>query len=152
MRCLVKILFFWIYLLHTTMAGAGEIRIAAVHDEAVNGVLKVTLFSSEEEFLRKPLAVCASDVIDGTGNCQFDDIVDGEYAVSAYLDINGNDKLDTGLFGVPEEPIGASNDAPARFGPPSYDDARFDLVEEGIELLIHLSCPMGCIGPEDEHD
>jgi uncharacterized protein (DUF2141 family) len=35
--------------------------------------------------------------------------------------------MDTGLFGIPTEGYGASRDAPAKFGPPKWQDAAFSL-------------------------
>lgn len=60
-----------------------------------------------------------------TALCLFDDLTAGRYAVSVAHDEDGDGELDRGLFGIPREPWGASNDAPARFGPPSFSDAVF---------------------------
>jgi uncharacterized protein (DUF2141 family) len=49
--------------------------------------------------------------------------------------------LDTGAVGIPKEPFGFSRDAPAVMGPPSFDDAAFDVPAEGVSLVIHLSNP-----------
>lgn len=57
--------------------------------------------------------------------CLFEDVSPGEYAAAIFHDENGNNDLDTNVFGIPSEGTGASNDASNPFGPPSYDDARF---------------------------
>lgn len=75
-------------------------------------------------------------VHDGVGAITLEDLPYGEYAVSVYHDENGNRKLDTGLFSIPKEPIGTSNDAKARFGPPKYDDAAFQLDEPKLTISI----------------
>ena len=46
--------------------------------------------------------------------------------ISAFHDENANGKLDKNFIGIPVEGFSASRDARARFGPPSFDDARFD--------------------------
>ncbi|WP_158583386.1 DUF2141 domain-containing protein [Salinisphaera sp. Q1T1-3] len=59
------------------------------------------------------------------------DVPPGVYAVQAYDDVNGNDKLDTNWIGWPKEGMGFSNDAKMHHGPPSYDDAAIRLSEPG---------------------
>lgn len=49
----------------------------------------------------------------------------GVYAVSVYQDRDVNFKFNKGLFGLPTEPYGVSNDPPMSFGPPDFDDSSF---------------------------
>jgi uncharacterized protein (DUF2141 family) len=49
----------------------------------------------------------------------------GLYAVSVFQDRDKNFKFNKGLFGLPAEPYGVSNDPPMSFGPPSFDDSSF---------------------------
>ena len=60
----------------------------------------------------------------------------GKYAIQAFLDENGNKKVDRGLFGMPKEGVGFSNDAKITFGPPSWKDAAF--TTNGGEQTIHI--------------
>ena len=53
-------------------------------------------------------------------------------------DENDNDDLDRTLLGLPKEGIGFSNDAPFRFGPPSFGDAAFQLTPAGGRIRFHL--------------
>jgi acyl-CoA reductase-like NAD-dependent aldehyde dehydrogenase/uncharacterized protein (DUF2141 family) len=65
----------------------------------------------------------------------------GRYAVSAYLDENGNHKLDAGLFGIPREPVGASNNPAPGMGPPRFDDCAFLLGASDQTISIRLVLP-----------
>ncbi|WP_213003996.1 DUF2141 domain-containing protein [Parahaliea maris] len=65
----------------------------------------------------------------------------GRYAFTAYLDVNGNGKLDSNFIGIPKEPVALSNNAKARFGPPRFDDAVFELSAEGVTQTIRLAVP-----------
>jgi acyl-CoA reductase-like NAD-dependent aldehyde dehydrogenase/uncharacterized protein (DUF2141 family) len=65
----------------------------------------------------------------------------GRYAVSAYLDENGNHKLDSGLFGIPREPVGASNNPAPRMGPPRFDDCAFQFGSSTQTISIQLVTP-----------
>ena len=69
---------------------------------------------------------------------RIDDLPFGRYAISAYHDENGNGELDTGLFGIPSEDYGFSNNARGGFGPPDFADAAFDFTESGQALEIWL--------------
>jgi uncharacterized protein (DUF2141 family) len=74
----------------------------------------------------------------GRSTIRFENLPFGEYALSVYHDRNDNQKLDTGLFRIPKEPLGTSNDARIRFGPPKYEDAAFvlDRAELTIEITV----------------
>ncbi len=62
----------------------------------------------------------------------------GVYAAQAFQDENENGKIDRNLFGLPTEGIGFSNDAPMRFGPPSFDAAAFRLSPAGGAITVTL--------------
>ncbi len=70
--------------------------------------------------------------------CIFHHVAPGDYAVAVLHDENDNGHLDTGLFGIPTEGYGASNDAHRTFGPPRYQDARFHFDGRALSLLVHM--------------
>jgi uncharacterized protein (DUF2141 family) len=57
-------------------------------------------------------------------------------AIQAYHDENGNRKLDTGLFGIPKEPYGFSNNARNLLGLPKFEDAAFMLSGDALTVTI----------------
>ena len=59
----------------------------------------------------------------------FNDVAPGEYAISLLHDENGNGKADKTLF-LPKEGFGFSRDAKARFGPPRFSSAAFQVAED----------------------
>ncbi len=61
----------------------------------------------------------------GTVSVRIEGVPPGDYAAQAFHDANNNDKVDRGLFGIPREGVGFSNDAPIGFHPPRWRDARF---------------------------
>lgn len=61
-----------------------------------------------------------------------------DYAVTVFHDLNGNQKLDKNILGIPKEPIGFSNDARPVMGPPSYLNARFIPAENKEGIRINL--------------
>jgi uncharacterized protein (DUF2141 family) len=62
----------------------------------------------------------------------------GVYAAQAYQDENDDHRVNRNLFGIPTEGIGFSNDAPMRFGPPSFADAAFSVGEAGGRIQLKL--------------
>lgn len=87
-----------------------------------------SLFTSADTFLKQPV-LKKTKPVDSNGEAVFriDDLDPGNYAVSIVYDEDSNGKLNTGIFGIPTEPVGVSNNARGRFGPPSYEDAAFEL-------------------------
>jgi uncharacterized protein (DUF2141 family) len=51
----------------------------------------------------------------------------GKYGLIAFHDINGNEKLDTNVLGVPTEPYGFSNDARGFLSKPDYEETLVEL-------------------------
>jgi uncharacterized protein (DUF2141 family) len=56
----------------------------------------------------------------------------GSYALSAFYDKDNDGEMDTSFIGLPKEPIALSNNAVAKFGPPSFDDAVFTVGAEPV--------------------
>ncbi|WP_240334351.1 DUF2141 domain-containing protein [Sphingobium estronivorans] len=71
----------------------------------------------------------------------------GRYAAQAFLDENGNGKVDRALFGIPREGVGFSNDAKIGFGPPKFAEAAFS--HDGGAQTIHFNLRyfLGAKGP-----
>ena len=69
---------------------------------------------------------------------EFDDLPEGEYAISIFHDENNNNELDTNFLGIPKEGLGASNDARGHFGPPKYKDVKFYLKNGSKTITINL--------------
>lgn len=111
----------------TSTAGAvasGELRFAfsSVKDK---GIVRCALYASAQDYLKKSFREATSKVEAGRATCVFPSVPAGTYCMGAFHDENNNDKLDTGIFGIPVEGICTSNNAKGRFGPPKYKDASF---------------------------
>jgi len=62
----------------------------------------------------------------------------GHYASQVFQDLNRNGKIDRGLFGIPKEPVGFSNDAPIHMAPPRWDAAVFTHGDEPQRIALKL--------------
>ncbi|MGE0797631.1 MAG: DUF2141 domain-containing protein [Lautropia sp.] len=63
----------------------------------------------------------------------------GDYAIAVMHDRNGNDQLDSNLFGVPTEPYGFSNNPRSLMGPATWEQTRFALPAGGGKTTIELN-------------
>jgi uncharacterized protein (DUF2141 family) len=54
-----------------------------------------------------------------------DDLPYGQYAITTFQDMDGDEQLSTGFFGAPKEPCGFSNNFKPKFKAPTWDDCVF---------------------------
>ena len=75
---------------------------------------------------------------EGKARIAFEGIPYGSYAVRVFHDENSNGDLDTNFVGFPKEGFGFSNDAMGSFGPPSFEQAAFEVDSEilGIKITV----------------
>lgn len=106
-------------------AAVGEIRVRTRVRNS-EGRLACALFNSEKNWLKKPVRARRVSLQGRDVTCVFTSVPTGTYALSFFHDENDNGELDTNFIGIPTEGYGASRNAPARFGPPDYEDARFE--------------------------
>lgn len=97
------------------------------------GTAEFGLFNDASAYPTKPERAFAAQrgkISNGATTVEFKGLPKGTYAIAAYHDVNGNRKLDANFIGIPKEPIGASNNAKGRMGPPSFKDAQFPLTAD----------------------
>lgn len=93
-----------------------------------DGKMVVALFDSEAAFKKKaPVRTAAVPAQAGRVAIAWRDLPPGAYAAVAYHDRNADGRLNLLPIGLPVEPFAVSNDAPARFGPPGWKAAAFEL-------------------------
>jgi uncharacterized protein (DUF2141 family) len=146
-----KLALSWLALIGVAAMAAGDARadarvkltVNAVDFRGAKGQALVALFDSKDAWPKLERAVRLEKIKpikDGVVSVTWSDLPTGEYAVSVIHDENENGKLDMRWLPYPRpaEGAGASNDAPATVGPPSYSDARFRLSDKGGLLTIHM--------------
>ncbi len=98
------------------------------------GKLYWQLLDSKEKILRQSMEASDSKGV----MIEIKDLQSGKYAVKVFQDVNNNGKLDTGMFGIPKEPWGLSNNVKATFGPPKFEDMLFELKSnKEISITLH---------------
>ena len=120
-----------------TAAESGTLTVELTGMKSDDGRLVYAMWSGPEGWLESNnIREGAVDIVDGVSEIRFEALPYGEYAISAYHDKNDNGKLDTGMFRIPKEALGTSNDAKVRFGPPKYEDAVFYLDQPDLTIEI----------------
>ena len=77
-------------------------------------------------------------ISDGQAKARFDDLPLADYAVSMYHDENDDAKLNKGLFGVPREGYGVSNNVIHAMRAPTFEEARFRLDDLSNSLTVNV--------------
>lgn len=108
------------------LAGAtsnGSIEVAVSNIRSAKGKVHVDI-CTQATFLKDCPYVGEAPAHPGTTIVTVRDIPPGIYAAQATHDANSNNRVDTGLFGIPKEGVGFSNDA-LHMSTPKFDDAAF---------------------------
>lgn len=120
-------------------AGSGTLTVELTGLTSDEGSVVYAMWNGPDYWLKDNAVREGSVVIEnGASRLEFTDLPYGEYAISVFHDKNANNKLDTGFMGIPKEPLGTSNDAKVRFGPPKYKDARFVLDQPDLSISIPI--------------
>ena len=92
------------------------------------GQLIVSLFDEKKAWLKESREVLREKVGDGESLIVvFPGLDEGQYAVSVVYDQDGDGKMATGMFGIPKEPVGFSNNVRGKFGPAKWKQTHFYL-------------------------
>lgn len=111
----------------------------AVETGPAEGTLRAALFDSQQGFdADKSVANMVVDVVAGTTRFRFADLEPGIYGVALFHDLNGNEELDSNLFGAPVEPFGFSNNPEIGFSAPGFAAFNFEVESAPVALNISL--------------
>ena len=135
-------LFFFLLMALSLTAQNSTLNITIQNIQKAEGKIMIAVFKGEANFLEddKDIALKIA-LVEKTGELTvvFPNLPFGnDYSVAVYHDVNGNEKLNTNLFGVPTEPYGFSNNARSKWGAPKYNVARFELNELTKNMVIQV--------------
>ena len=100
---------------------AETVKVTIEHNPSKKGNILIAVFNDPGEFPDKKsiLRKIIPSELGGSTTINLD-LPQGDYAMSVFLDENGNNKLDTNLLGIPKELFGFSNNPRILTGPPSF--------------------------------
>ena len=115
------------------------IRVVVSNLSPTTGTVEVSLFDSEESYLKEPY-LQQSGVVgeDGVFETEFVGLSEGEYAVVVVHDANDNGKLDNGFLGFNGESYGYSNNLKPWFGRPGFEKAKISVTLPDTLVEINL--------------
>lgn len=114
----------------TAQNGTVVITITGI-DIQKGGELAVAVFTEEnfpkvgKQFKGLSVSVTATSM-----ELIISEVPSGDYGIAVFQDVDRNKQLKKNFLGLPQEPMGFSNDAPTRFGPPSFEDARITVSND----------------------
>jgi uncharacterized protein (DUF2141 family) len=123
-----------VFVVSLLTSGNQEITVTVVNATTDNGKVSFALYD-QVTFMKTPLKGASAKIIKGKSTVTFKNITQGEYSVICFHDKNNNGKIDFNENGMPLEDYGASNNN-MDFGPPSFLDSKFTVIEEDVCLEI----------------
>jgi uncharacterized protein (DUF2141 family) len=122
------------------LTGILMVEISGLKD--TEGTVYIAVYDSDDTWLSEETVmsrkVSIAEALDGELVRAELHLPPGEYALSVFYDEDGDGEMDTNFIGMPKEPIALSNNAVAKIGSPSYDDAVFSLSAEPIIQRITM--------------
>ena len=114
----------------------GTLIVAVQGLTSSDGKLRFVLFDSKKNFLKAPVRAGVIEINDQQGFWTVEELSYWTYAMLVHHDINASGRMERHWYGKPKEPTGASNDAPANFGPPKFKHAKFQLDSPTLKLTV----------------
>ncbi|MDT0647328.1 DUF2141 domain-containing protein [Zunongwangia sp. F260] len=109
------------------LQGQNNVEIVITGFKSDEGKAVVALYNTGEQFLENAYKAKTVDIKNGQVKVEFENISDGVYAVSSFHDENEDKEFNMLMGFWPLENYATSNNAPARFGPPQWEDAKFEV-------------------------
>ncbi|MCW3807036.1 DUF2141 domain-containing protein [Plebeiibacterium marinum] len=103
------------------------------------GELQVSVFNSEESFLKEneEYKIYRFKIDKSDGKFIISDLQEGIYALVIYHDKNNNKEMDRSFLGIPKEGYAFSNNYKPSLSGPDFEDCSFAL-KANKELVIKL--------------
>lgn len=118
-------------------AEPGAVVLAVKADFAPpGGSVRLTVYDSEEGFLRAPLAKHQGTVNqDRVAVIAVPNLSAGAYSFAAYYDANGDGRLNRGAFGRPKEPFVFSNDIHPKLRKPKFSETAVKVAPGDVVVM-----------------
>lgn len=134
---LLKLVIICVSLLSHAQESGNTITVSINNVSNDQGKVVFALHTKDTFMKADAIDTAESEIKDGKVQITFKDVPSGEYAIIALHDANENGRMDYQENGMPLEAYGTSNN-PMAFGPPQYEDAKFTLDNEDLDLAIRF--------------
>jgi uncharacterized protein (DUF2141 family) len=124
-----------------TAPDAVDVTVRITGLRSSEGVVRACMTTDPERFPKcrgAPRAHRATVAADEALTLTFHGVEPGRYAIALLHDENGNGEADRALGLMPKEGFGFSRDAKVRMGPPSFEDAAFEVNGRASTQAIRM--------------
>lgn len=138
----ITIIFVLITRIMVAQTNTGTLTLSVTGLRSNNGMVLASLFKSHDGFpheREKCFQHIKASISKNTSEVIFRNIPLGYYAIGIIHDENNNNKMDFGMFHIPKEGYGASNNAKGTFGPPDFNDAKFNFTSTNNKISININ-------------
>ncbi len=129
--------------LEAQSTGTSTLTVHVTGARNAKGKIRAALFRGAAGFpndASQAVQTQAADIDPQASSAQimFTNLPAGIYAISVFHDENMNQKLDKNFVGVPKECYGASNNPKKKMGPPTFEEAKFQLsgTQQSLEIKL----------------
>lgn len=133
--------FLYLFPLNEIFAQTNKQTIIFTNIQNTKGRIYVAWYNKEADFPKKN-KIFLWKIIDvngeATASAFFENMATGTYAIAAFLDENGNGKMDTNFFGIPKEKYGFSNNARPLMRAANFKEASFIVSDKQNTISIKL--------------
>ena len=125
----------------TARLPGGDLHIEVSGVKSTKGVVQYAVFDSARHFPSRFGRVAKGEVPATSPKTEIvvKGLRPGTYAVAIFHDENQNDDFDQGIFGIPLEDYGFSNNAAGFFSAPAFEDAKFAVSGQRTTISITIS-------------
>jgi len=120
-------------------AQAGTLDITVENIDTETGTLHIGLYDAETYEGGEAINGANISVDGNTVSVTLENVEPGEYGVKIFHDEDNDGEMDTNPFGMPTEGFAFSNNAKGRFGPATWDDAKFTVTDTVTAQIISLN-------------
>ena len=123
------------------MCTAAVLEVVVVGLKNQNGDVHIAIYNTAEHFPYQEgvLHEAEAPILGNVARLKFKDLTPGAYAAAIYHDENFNHEFDQGLFGIPLEDYGFSNNATVFLSPPSFEEAMFEVKDPSTTVEIDIN-------------
>lgn len=120
---------------------AADLSVAVSGLKTSDGRLMINVVTAEEQMADASDALASMMLSASTEGVSFTlhNLPAGTYGIQLFHDENNNGELDANLLGIPKEPWAFSNNAAGKFGPPKWQDIRFEISLEDTAVTQTIS-------------
>jgi len=119
----------------TAIQAQNTIEVSLTDFKNDKGVVMVGLYNEKATFLDKTYKSLSSEISNKEAKVTFTNVPDGTYAISSFHDADNNGELNMFMGMIPSESYGCSNGAKGYFGPPKWNDAKFEVKDGEVRKL-----------------